>query len=133
MENRNITHRYSRRKFLGTSATAAAFTMIPLNSAFGSHVESKLLKPDSNFNGVQIGAITYSWRSMPGGVDNIIKYCTETGISSVELMSNDVEEYLGAPENPIWAMMRQSPPPPPPPPPPASAQQGTQAPAAAPS
>lgn len=129
MKDININNRYSRRKFLGTSVTAAAFTMIPLNSAFGSRDESKLFKPDSNFNGVQIGAITYSWRSMPGGVDNIIKYCLETGLSSVELMSNDVEEYLGAPENPVRAMMRQAPPPPPPPP--APVQQGTTAPAPA--
>jgi len=37
---------------------------------------------------------------MPGGVENIIKYCKEAGISSVELMSNDVEEFLGAPPAP---------------------------------
>ncbi len=40
---------------------------------------------------------------MPGGVENIIKYCTESGISSIELMSNDLEDYLGAPKNPIMA------------------------------
>src|SRR4030042_1638456 len=55
--------------------------------------------PNSNFGGVQIGAITYSWRDMPGGVENVIKYCKETGISSIELMSSDVEAYLGAPQN----------------------------------
>jgi sugar phosphate isomerase/epimerase len=107
--------RYSRRKFLGTSAAAAAFSVMPLHYAIGRNAENKILKPDSNFNGVQIGAITYSWRSMPGGVDNIIKYCNETGISSIELMSSDVEQYLGAPENPRMAMFRQAPPPPPPP------------------
>jgi hypothetical protein len=61
-------------------------------------------KPNSNFGGVQIGAITYSWRSMPGGVENIIKYCKEAGISSIELMSNDLENYLGAPKNPMMGM-----------------------------
>jgi sugar phosphate isomerase/epimerase len=60
-------------------------------------------KPDSNFGGVQVGAITYSWRSLPGGIENIIKYCTEDGISSIELMSGDLEDYLGAPKNPIMA------------------------------
>ncbi|MFO7669936.1 MAG: TIM barrel protein [Bacteroidales bacterium] len=54
-------------------------------------------KPDSNFNGVQIGAITYSWRSMPGTPQDIINYCIRTGISSIELMGNVVEEYAGAP------------------------------------
>lgn len=54
-------------------------------------------KPDSNFNGVQIGAITYSWRSMPGTAQDIIDYCIETGISSVELMGDVVEAYAGVP------------------------------------
>ena len=66
--------------------------------------------PDSNFGGVQIGAITYSWRSMPGGVDNVIKYCIESGISSIELMSGDVESDLGAPKNPMQGMMGPRPP-----------------------
>ncbi len=63
----------------------------------------------SNFDGVEIGAITYSWRSMPGGIDNIINYCKETGITSIELMSGDLEEYLGAPENPMMNMFRRPP------------------------
>jgi sugar phosphate isomerase/epimerase len=41
---------------------------------------------------------------MPGGVDNVIKYCKEAGISSIELMSNDLEDYLGAPKNPMAGM-----------------------------
>jgi hypothetical protein len=41
---------------------------------------------------------------MPGGCDNIIKYCVEAGISSIELMSGDVESDLGAPKNPSAGM-----------------------------
>jgi sugar phosphate isomerase/epimerase len=104
----------SRRKFLGSTATVAAFSMIPI-SLFGKETpvsrQETRTKPDSNFGGVQIGAITYSWRSMPGGVENIIKYCNEAGISSIELMSNDLEEYLGAPKNPMMAMFAPPPPP----------------------
>jgi len=91
----------SRRKFLGNTATVAAFSMIPVNLFSKSSPMVKATAgtpPDSNFGGIQIGAITYSWRSMPGGVENIIKYCKETGISSIELMSNDVEEFLGSPK-----------------------------------
>ena len=94
---------FSRRKFLGSTATVAAFSMIPVNFLGKStRVMKEVTKTTSgsNFGGVQIGAITYSWRSMPGGVENIIKYCKEAGISSVELMSNDVEEFLGAPPAP---------------------------------
>jgi sugar phosphate isomerase/epimerase len=97
----------SRRKFLGSTAAAAALTMIPMTYACKNTPASAPVtsdKPNSNFGGVQIGAITYSWRSMPGGVENIIKYCKETGISSIELMSSDLEEYLGAPKNPMMGM-----------------------------
>ena len=92
----------SRRKFLGSTATVAAFSMMPIN-IFGKNSpavnDMPGTTPDSNFGGVQMGAITYSWRDKPGGVENIIKYCSETGVNSVELMSNDVEEFLGAPKN----------------------------------
>ena len=105
MEDNNKSKRnLSRRKFLGSTATVAAFSMMPVNLFSKNTLVAKNLAgttPDSSFGGVKIGAITYSWRSMPGGVDNIIKYCNETGISSIELMSNDVEEFLGAPKKEI--------------------------------
>lgn len=63
-------------------------------------------KPDSNFNGVQIGVITYSWRSMPGTPQDIINYCKQTGISSIELMGNVAEEYAGAPAMPARTRRR---------------------------
>ncbi len=46
---------------------------------------------------VPIGVITYSWRSMPGSAEDIINYCKQTGITTIELMGNVVEEYAGAP------------------------------------
>ena len=111
MENKNKSKIIiSRRKFLGSSAALAAFSMVPLGhsckSSTGAAAAGSGL--NSKFGGVQIGAITYSWRSMPGGVENIIKYCTEAGISSIELMSNDVEDYLGAPKNPMMSMFGRS-------------------------
>ncbi len=57
-------------------------------------------KPNSRFGGVQIGAITYSWRSMPGTAEDIIRYCIQAGISSIELMGNVAEEYAGIPKGP---------------------------------
>jgi sugar phosphate isomerase/epimerase len=85
----------SRRKFLGTAAAAtAAISLAPLNyqckGASGS-------KPNSRIGGVQIGAITYSWRSMPGTAQDILRYCLQAGISSIELMSPVVEEFAGIP------------------------------------
>ncbi len=108
MENSNKSKRnLSRRKFLGSTATIAAFSVMPIN-LFGKSTqvakEVTGTTPNSSFGGVQIGTITYSWRSMSGGIENIIKYCEEAGISSIELMSNDLEEYLGAPKNPMMGM-----------------------------
>lgn len=112
-DKENSKRQFSRRKFLGSTATLAAFSMVPFSLSSKS-LPGEKKETGSNFGGVQIGAITYSWRSMPGGVDNVIKYCKEAGISSIELMSNDVEDFLGAPKNPMAGMFGPPPPPPPP-------------------
>lgn len=100
----------SRRNLLSSFAVIAILSIAPFSFAFKNAPAAKLaaedVKPNSKFGGVQIGAISYSWRSMPGGVENVIKYCNETGINSLELMSNDVEDYLGAPTNPMMSFMR---------------------------
>mgnify|MGYP006289852779 CR=1 FL=1 len=63
--------------------------------------------PDSEYGGVQIGVITYSFRSIRG-VEETLQACVDAGISSVELMGTGVEEYLGAPANPLsWREMRR--------------------------
>ena len=113
-ENKNSKKGLSRRKFLGSTAAVAAFSMMPMSLLGKSSPSVKStagVNPDSKFGGVQIGAITYSWRDLPGGVENIIKYCKEAGISSIELMSGDAEEFLGAPKNPMMAMFAPPPPP----------------------
>jgi sugar phosphate isomerase/epimerase len=55
---------------------------------------------NSKFGGVQIGAITYSWRDKPSTAADILKYCQETGVSSLELMSDAAESYAGFPPSP---------------------------------
>lgn len=65
-------------------------------------------KVNSNYNGVQIGVITYSYRDMRLDVEGTLKACLESGISSIELMGTGVETYLGAPENPLsWREVRR--------------------------
>ena len=91
MDNKN-TNSVSRRKFLGTAALATAG--LAFSPRTFATVQSK---PNSKFGGVQIGAITYSWRSMPSTAEDILKYCVEAGISSIELMGNVAEEYAGIP------------------------------------
>jgi len=57
-------------------------------------------KPDSKFGGVQVGTITYSYRSMPDqSLSAILGYIVQSGISSVELMGGPVEEYAGIPQS----------------------------------
>jgi sugar phosphate isomerase/epimerase len=93
----------SRRKFLGSAAAAtAAFSIAPLSSSCTTSTPGAAdsSKPNSNFGGVQIGVITYSFRREEPGVDNTLKYCIDAGVSSIELMSTGIEEYLGAPAAP---------------------------------
>ncbi|HVN57741.1 MAG TPA: sugar phosphate isomerase/epimerase [Bacteroidales bacterium] len=137
MENNLSKKQLSRRKFVGGTAALAAVSMVPFGlSSCGEQKPAAApavpAKPTSNYCGVQLGTITYSWRSMPGGVENVIRYCKDSGLTSIELMSNDVEEYLGAPKNPMMVYFTapkpgpqkttQGPPPPPPPKPGAQKQ-----------
>ena len=59
-------------------------------------------KAESDYRGVEIGAITYSWRSMPCTPEDIILYCEQAGISTLELMGDVAEIYAGAPEGPVY-------------------------------
>ena len=60
--------------------------------------QSVSTKPNSKFEGIQIGVITYSYRSMPHDVDKLIEFCLASGISAIELMGDAVEEYAGKPK-----------------------------------
>jgi sugar phosphate isomerase/epimerase len=106
------TNKLSRRKFIGSSAAVAAFSMVPFNSWSAPAIQKAGAgNPSSNFGGVKIGAITYSWRSMTPGLENIVKYCKDSGLSNIELMSGDLENYLGAPANPMARTPGQGAPP----------------------
>jgi sugar phosphate isomerase/epimerase len=97
----NSKNQFSRRKFLGLSAAAAALSVIPVNIIIaGNYRSQKESKPNSKFGGVQVGAITYSWRSMPGSAEEILQYCLRTGISSIEMMGDAAEKYAGLPQVP---------------------------------
>ena len=81
--------------------------------ALAAGAASRLMaaKPDSVFGGVQIGTITYSFRSLPSSADEVLKYCLDCGISAIELMSNVAESYAGAPAQagprPGWTSARR--------------------------
>src|SRR5580693_2930119 len=59
-----------------------------------------LAKPDSKWGGVQIGInVPYSYRGLPGTADDILKMTTDLGLSAVELRSQPVEAFFGAPHS----------------------------------
>ncbi|TCK82645.1 sugar phosphate isomerase/epimerase family protein [Albibacterium bauzanense] len=97
-----MTNNYlSRRKFLGTGTLAVAGMAVASKSTFGAPVYIKNLgKPNSLFNGVQIGCITYSFRSMPSSAEQLLQYCLDANVSAIELMGEAPEAFAGAPVAP---------------------------------
>jgi len=83
----------SRRKFLGTTATAAAVSIVPFNYAFSI---GKPGKPNSKVNGVQLGLTTYSYRSIPHSLEQVLEYVLKAGVNALEMRSV-LEEGLGIP------------------------------------
>ncbi len=92
----NNTYNASRRSFLLKGSLASAGLLIG-GSAAWSKTFSFDKVPDSKFFGVQIGVITYSFRSMPHNVEQLLQYIVDSGISAVELMGESVEDYAGKP------------------------------------
>jgi sugar phosphate isomerase/epimerase len=88
---------YTRREFsklalVGVPAAAIVGGSGALLRAFAQ------TKPNSLIEGVQIGTITYSYRSMPDqSAEAVLKYVVDSGISGIELMGGPVESFAGAP------------------------------------
>lgn len=88
---------FSRRDFAklaAASVPAATFLSGPLQLLAEA-------KPDSKFNGVQIGVITpYSYHNMPNDADSLLKFMVRDNINATEIQSPPVEEWAGAPKAP---------------------------------
>lgn len=88
---------YSRREFgkLALAGLPAAAVLGRAESIFGAFAQTR---PNSLISGVQIGAITYSFRSMPDqSAEATLKYVVDSGISAIELMGGPVESFAGVP------------------------------------
>ena len=60
-----------------------------------------LAKPNSKFGGVQIGLnAPYSFHGRPADADSVLKDLIQLGLSGVELRSQPVEQFFGAPVAP---------------------------------
>ena len=87
----NPSQTSGRREFLRQSFIIGSGLLAgPSVFAFGP-------RPNSRFNGVQIGAITYSFRSMPVTPGDIIRYCHQCGLSALELKGETAEPFAGSP------------------------------------
>jgi sugar phosphate isomerase/epimerase len=91
------TENFSRRRFIGTGMLAAAGMAFASKASFAASIFADD-KPNSMINGVQIGVITYSFRSMPGSVEQLLQYCKQCNINAIELMGEAAEAFAGAPK-----------------------------------
>jgi sugar phosphate isomerase/epimerase len=68
-------------------------------------------KPNSVFNGVQLGVITYSFRDMPEAhtsAEKMLEYIIASNASGIEFMSDAAEAYAGSPAV-AWAQAGRGP------------------------
>lgn len=98
---------FSRRRFLKKSFAFGAGVIgagaLGINTVFGVSSRGKFKRdPDSEIDGVQIGTITYSYRSMEDqSAEALLEYVVNSGISAIELMGGPAERYAGKPANPV--------------------------------
>ena len=107
-QNKQIRNVWITAIAIGVSLLSLSFTadITSDKAGKGDNIVAAEATLNSNYGGVQIGVITYSFRSLQG-VDETLKACKESGISSIELMGTGIEAYLGAPESPLtWRQMR---------------------------
>lgn len=98
INNQNLS--VSRREFIGKSALAITGIAVSSQRVFGVPAILKNLgKPNSKFNGIQLGTITYSFRSLPSNAEQILKYCLDANVSAIELMGTTGEAFAGAPNS----------------------------------
>lgn len=94
-----------RRKFLKKTVAASLGTTLVGPSLFGVPAILKhYKKPNSVINGVQIGVISYSFRSLEDqSAEAMLKYVLECGINAIELIGDPAENFAGRPQNKIDA------------------------------
>lgn len=88
----------TRRAFLGGVAALAACALVPrrvLGAESPSGGAAPAGKPNSVFNGVRIGCITYSYRGGVNTAEDTLKALIQDGLSEVELMGGPIQAYMG--------------------------------------
>lgn len=98
---------YTRRDFakLALAALPAAGVLSALNSL---HAADKAAtrggKPNSKFAGVQVGLnVPYSFKNPAMNGDEVLQNCLALGLSAIELRTQPVEAFMGAPSHLVGA------------------------------
>ena len=98
----NLRPSSSRRKFLGTAASLATGVTLAPSLIGAPRILKHYRPPNSLIDNVQIGVITYSFRSMPDqSAEATLQYVKDAGVSAIELMGEPAESFAGLVENPV--------------------------------
>jgi sugar phosphate isomerase/epimerase len=88
---------YTRRE-IGRLALTALPAAALIENPFEALAQAG--KPNSLIEGVHVGTITYSYRSMPDqSAEATLKYILGSGISEIEMMNGPAESFAGAPQS----------------------------------
>jgi sugar phosphate isomerase/epimerase len=89
---------HTRRKLLKLGFGITPLTCFIANRTSLFAATPAAPKPNSKFNGVQLGIIApYSFRGMPSTAEDILRNMVELGLSAVELQNGPAETFAGAP------------------------------------
>ncbi|MCC6289271.1 MAG: sugar phosphate isomerase/epimerase [Chitinophagaceae bacterium] len=97
LAEKNASFNLSRRSFLTKGSIASLGLLVS-----GSAIAKGLFlpdKPNSKFADVQVGTITYSYRSMPHDIHQLLQFIVDSGVSAIELMGEAPEKYAGIPDD----------------------------------
>jgi sugar phosphate isomerase/epimerase len=83
----------TRREFLGATALLATSAMLP-RGIFGDQAPT----PNSVFNGVRVGCITYSYRGGANTAEYALDCLVKGGLSETELMDGPINSFAGISE-----------------------------------
>ena len=92
----------SRRKFIHNIATLTAGVTVGSSKLWGAPAYLPNLLQTNASKGVQVGLITYSFRSLEDqSAEATLQYTLDSGANSVELMGRTAESFIGRPESKV--------------------------------
>ena len=88
---------YTRRELARLALTVLpAARLVQPSNVFGAALQAK---PNSKVKGVQIGLnVPYSFGGRNMEADELLKKCLDMGVSALELRSQPIETFMGAPK-----------------------------------